>query len=43
MENNITRDEISDYLNSEFGLTKKDCNEIVMFLKCYIHISNIKQ
>ena len=29
MENNITRDEISDYLNSEFGLTKKDCNEIV--------------
>ena len=21
----------------------KDCNELVMFLKCYKHISNIKQ
>ena len=26
---NITRDEISNFLNSEFGLTKKDCNELV--------------
>ena len=27
--NNITRDDISDYINQEFGLAKKDCNEIV--------------
>ena len=27
--NNITRDEISDYINQKFGLTKKDCNSIV--------------
>ena len=26
---NITRDDISNFLNSEFGLTKKDCNELV--------------
>ena len=29
MSNNITREEISEYINSEFGLTKKDCNDIV--------------
>ena len=29
MTNNITRDEIADFINQEFGLTKKDCNEIV--------------
>ena len=29
MKTNITRDETSDYINSEFGLTKKDCNELV--------------
>ena len=26
---NITRDEISEYINQEFGLTKKDCSDIV--------------
>ena len=26
---NVSRDEISEYLNQEFGLTKRDCNEIV--------------
>ena len=29
MNKNITRDDISDFVNSEFGLTKKDCNELV--------------
>tara|TARA_B100000686_G_C16107836_1_gene626439 strand:+ start:29 stop:319 length:291 start_codon:yes stop_codon:yes gene_type:complete len=29
MSENITRDEISDFIHSEFGLTKKDCNELV--------------
>ena len=27
--NNITRDEIADFINQEFGLTKIDCNDIV--------------
>jgi len=27
--NNITRDEIAEYINEEFGLSKKDCNDIV--------------
>ena len=27
--NNITREDIADYINSEFGLTKNDCNQIV--------------
>ena len=26
---NITREDIADFINNEFGLTKKDCNEIV--------------
>ena len=26
---NVSRDEISEYINQEFGLTKIDCNEIV--------------
>ena len=26
---NITRDEISDFINTEFGLSKKDCSNIV--------------
>ena len=26
---NVTRDEISDFINNEFGLSKKDCNDIV--------------
>ena len=26
---NITREEISEYINQEFGLTKKDCSDIV--------------
>ena len=29
MTNNITREEISEYINSEFGLSKLDCNNIV--------------
>ena len=29
MKNNVTRDEISDFINSEFGLAKKDCNDLV--------------
>ena len=27
--NNITRDDIADYINSEFGLSKKDCSDLV--------------
>ena len=27
--NNITRDNIADFINLEFGLTKKDCNDLV--------------
>jgi len=26
---NITRDEIADFINQEFGLTKRDCNDLV--------------
>ena len=29
---NITRDEISEFINNEFGLTKKDCSDIVNHL-----------
>ena len=29
---NLTRDEISDYINEEVGLSKKDCNDIVNIL-----------
>ena len=29
MRNNITRDDIADFINAEFGLTKKDCNLLV--------------
>ena len=29
MNNNITRDEIADFINQEFGLTKIDCNNLV--------------
>ena len=29
MNNNITRDEIANYINEEFGLAKKDCNDLV--------------
>ena len=29
MNKNITRDDIADFINQEFGLTKKDCNAIV--------------
>ena len=27
--NNITRDDIADFINNEFGLTKKDCSNLV--------------
>ena len=27
--NNITRDNISEFINNEFGLPKKDCDDIV--------------
>ncbi len=26
---NITRDEISEYINNKFGLSKKDCSDLV--------------
>ena len=26
---NITRDDIADYINQQFGLTKKDCGDLV--------------
>ena len=29
MINNITRDDIAEYINQEFGLTKRDCNDLV--------------
>ena len=29
MTTNITRDDIAEFINQEFGLTKKDCNELV--------------
>ena len=29
MTNNITRDSIAEFINQEFGLTKKDCNDLV--------------
>ena len=29
MKKNITRDDIAEYINDEFGLTKKDCNDLV--------------
>ena len=29
MTSNITRNDISDFINLEFGLTKKDCNDLV--------------
>ena len=29
MTKNITRDHIADYIYDEFGLTKKDCNDLV--------------
>ena len=27
--NNITRDDIAEFINNEFGLTKNDCNNLV--------------
>ena len=29
MKNNITRDDIAEFINQEFGLTKIDCNHFV--------------
>ena len=29
MNNNITRDDIAEFINQEFGLTKIDCNHFV--------------
>tara|TARA_Y100000590_G_scaffold361939_1_gene418826 strand:- start:1626 stop:1922 length:297 start_codon:yes stop_codon:yes gene_type:complete len=29
MSKNITREDISEYINSEFGLSKYDCNKLV--------------
>ena len=29
MNNNITREDIAEFINKEFGLTKKDCNDLV--------------
>ena len=27
--NNVTREDIAEFINNEFGLTKKDCNDLV--------------
>ena len=27
--NNITREDIAEFINKEFGLTRKDCNDLV--------------
>ena len=32
MNNNITRDDIAEFINQEFGLTKIDCNHFVNYL-----------
>ena len=37
MTNNITRDEIADFINQEFGLTKIDCNDLVNDILEEIH------
>ena len=29
---NITREEISEFINNEFGLSRKDCSDLVNFL-----------
>ena len=29
MNKNVTRDDIAEYINQEFGLTKKDCLDLV--------------
>ena len=29
MNNNITKEDIAEFINKEFGLTKKDCNDLV--------------
>ena len=29
MTNNITRDEVAEYIHLQFGLTKKDCSDVV--------------
>ena len=29
---NITREEISEFINNEFGLSLKDCSDLVNFL-----------
>ena len=34
--NNTTKDIIADFIHNEFGLSKKDCNEIVINLIEYI-------
>ena len=43
MTNNITRDDIAEFINQEFGLTKKDCNELVQDIIEEISKGLIKQ
>ena len=42
MANNITRDEIAEFINSEFGLSKHDCNSLVNEIVEQIIIGLIK-
>jgi len=42
MQNNITRDDIADFINKEFGLTKKDCNLLVNDIICLASNTEIK-
>ena len=42
MNNNITREDIAEFINKEFGLTKKDCNDLVKdIIEEIIHGLNI--
>lgn len=42
MIKNITRNDISDFINEEFGLPKNDCNEIVNLILDEITLGLIK-
>ncbi len=41
MTKNVTRDDISEYINSEFGLSKHDCNNLVNDILDYVIIGLI--
>ena len=40
---NITRDDISEYINQEFGLAKKDCSDLVNDILNFIIEGLIKE